>query len=89
MQLSWWKVWPAFLRHLEMRPPKGRWACPFCSEYPCAKVLGIARGYVTMLADGQRMKAIGIDAWIQEQEERKQTGFAYADIRVLPYNIPG
>ena len=41
-----------------------------------------------MLADGHRMKAIGIDAWIQEQEERKQTGFAYSDIRVLPYNIP-
>jgi len=79
---------PPFCGIRKCAPKKGVDACPFCPEYPCAKILGIAKGYVTMLADGRRMKDIGIDAWIQEQEERKKTGFAYADVRVLPYEIP-
>ena len=41
-----------------------------------------------MLADANRMKEIGIDAWIQEQEERRETGFAYVDIRCQPYEVP-
>ena len=67
---------------------KGIDACPFCDEYPCNRVLGIAQGYVTMLADGKRMKEKGLDVWIEEQEERRKTGFAYADIRNYPYSVP-
>lgn len=79
---------PPFCGIRKCAAKKGVDACPFCDEYPCRKILGIAKGYVTMLADGQRMKTIGIDAWIQEQEERRKTGVAYADIRILPYEIP-
>lgn len=46
-------------------------------------------GYPTLIANGRRMKEIGPDAWIREQEERAKTGFAYADIRCYPYNVPG
>jgi hypothetical protein len=67
---------------------KGIEVCPFCSDYPCNRILGIAKGYPTMLADGKRMKDSGIDAWIQEQEERRKTGFAYVDIRYYPYEVP-
>ena len=67
---------------------KGVEVCPFCDEYPCDRVLGIAKGYVSMLADAERMKAIGMDEWIAEQEERRKTGFAYADIRCHPYTVP-
>ena len=41
----------------------------------------LARRYPTLLADGQRMNKIGIEDWIQEQEERRRSGFAYADVR--------
>jgi hypothetical protein len=61
--------------------------CVFCEEYPCGKILGIAKGYPTLLADGKRMKDIGLEAWIKEQEERAKTGFAYLDIRCHPYEI--
>ena len=61
--------------------------CPFCDEYPCERITGLAKGYVTLLADGQRMKDIGLDAWIQEQEDRCKTGFAYVDIRCHPYEV--
>lgn len=62
--------------------------CISCEEYPCKRIDGIAKGYPTLLADGKRIKDIGIDAWIEEQEERAKTGFAYADIRCHPYEVP-
>jgi hypothetical protein len=66
---------------------KGVEVCAFCDEYPCHRIRGIAKGYVTMLADAERMKEIGLEAWIAEQEARKATGFAYVDIRCTPYEI--
>ena len=61
--------------------------CPFCAEYPCERILGIAKGYPMMLADAKRMIEKGIDAWVEEQEDRRKTGFVYADIRYLPYEV--
>jgi len=62
--------------------------CVYCEEYPCERVLEIAKGYPTLLADGKRIKEVGIDKWIQEQEERAKTGFSYVDIRCYPYSVP-
>jgi hypothetical protein len=62
--------------------------CPLCEEYPCKRVLEIAKGYPTLIADGKRMQEIGLEAWVQEQEERAKTGFAYVDIRCHPYKVP-
>ena len=62
--------------------------CVFCEDYPCTRVLGIAKGYPTMLADGKRIKEIGIEEWIREQEDRAKTKFVYADIRCYPYEVP-
>lgn len=79
---------PPFCGIRKYAQQKGIEMCPFCDEYPCNRILGVAKGYVIMLADSARMKAIGIDAWIAEQEERHKTGFAYVDIRCYPYDIP-
>ena len=79
---------PPFCTIRKCASEKGVDACPFCTEYPCERIRGLAKGYVTMLADGQRMREIGLDRWIQEQEDRKATGFAYADIRCHPYEVP-
>jgi hypothetical protein len=62
--------------------------CPFCSQYPCHRIEAVAKGYVTMIADGKRMAEIGLERWIQEQEARKATGFCYVDIRCHPYEVP-
>jgi len=59
---------------------KGVTACPFCDEYPCDPIHAIAKRYVTLLGDGQRMRDIGLDRWIEEQEARQARGFAYTDI---------
>jgi len=62
--------------------------CISCEDYPCERINGIAKGYPTLIADGKRVKDIGIEAWIEEQEQRAKTGFAYADIRCYPYEVP-
>jgi hypothetical protein len=62
--------------------------CVECGEYPCKRVLSIAKGYPTLLADGQRMGEIGVESWVAEQKERAKTGFAYVDIRCHPYEVP-
>lgn len=79
---------PPFCGIRKCAQKKGVEVCPFCEEYPCHRILGLAKGYVLMLADAERMKSIGIDSWIGEQEERRKTGFAYVDIRCHPYEVP-
>jgi len=55
-------------------------ACPFCPEFPCDKLSMLSR-YPLHMADAKRMREVGLEKWIQEQEARERTGFAYADIR--------
>jgi hypothetical protein len=62
--------------------------CPFCDQYPCRRIKALAKGYPTLIPDGQRLKKIGVDAWLKEQKQRAQTGFQYTDIRCQPYEIP-
>jgi len=61
--------------------------CILCNEDPCSRILSLAKGYPTLLADGERMKEIGIEKWVKEQEDRRQTGFACVDIRCYPYDV--
>jgi hypothetical protein len=79
---------PPFCSIRKCARQRGVDVCVFCEEYPCSRVLEIARGYPTLVADGKRIKEIGMDAWIEEQEERAERGFTYADIRCHPYNVP-
>jgi hypothetical protein len=63
-------------------------ACPLCDEYPCARIDVLAASETTMLHDGRRMRKLGIDAWVEEQEERRRRGFCYSEVRCLPCRIP-
>jgi hypothetical protein len=67
---------------------KGVFACPLCSDFPCKRIATLGRSESTLLHDGQRLKEIGLEAWIAEQEHRRQAGFCYADVRCLPCTIP-
>ena len=78
---------PPFCTIRKCAPQKGVDVCPFCDEYPCKKIQDVAESYVMLLADGKRMKAIGLEKWIKEQEKRRATGFAYTDIRCKPHDV--
>jgi hypothetical protein len=55
--------------------------CPLCALYPCERIEDLAQRYPTLIADGRRMQVVGLDTWIQEQEQRARAGFCYADSR--------
>jgi hypothetical protein len=67
---------------------RGVESCPFCEERPCERIHELARGYPTLIPDGVRLREIGLEAWLREHRERAATGFAYADIRCHPHNVP-
>ncbi|UCD50162.1 MAG: DUF3795 domain-containing protein [Phycisphaerales bacterium] len=79
---------PPFCSIRKCARQRGIDVCVYCDEYPCRRVESIAKGYPTLIADGRRMKEIGVETWIAEQEERAKTGFAYVDIRCHPYEVP-
>ena len=60
---------------------KGIEVCPLCADYPCAMIQELTRTNPTMIFDGQRMREIGVEPWIEEQEERRRNGFCYGDVR--------
>ena len=82
------KCGPLFCGIRKCAQERGFDVCPFCDEYPCNLIEGLANGYVNLLADGRRMTEVGLERWIEEQETRKSTGFSYVDIRYHPYKVP-
>ena len=56
--------------------------CPLCEEYPCALIEKYTKIYPTTIGDGKRLKEIGLEAWVKEQEERAKHGFIYAHIKI-------
>ena len=62
--------------------------CADCADYPCEHILTLGRSEPTLIADGQRMQAIGLEAWIDEQQERRRLGFCYSDVRCGKCIVP-
>ena len=62
---------------------RGLTVCALCAEYPCQRLEALS-GYPLLLADGRRLRQVGLEQWAAEQELRAATGFAYADVRVPP-----
>ena len=42
--------------------------CADCDEFPCHRIEGLAKGYINLIPDMDRMKKIGFDAWFEEQK---------------------
>ena len=55
-------------------------ACPLCPDFPCDR-LAMLNHYPLLVADGKRMRQLGLEKWVAEQEAREAAGFAYADVR--------
>jgi hypothetical protein len=66
---------------------KGISVCPFCDQYPCTLIENYNKVYPTTIEDGKRLKEIGLEAWVKEQEERAEKGFIYAHIKITRKDI--
>lgn len=64
---------------------RGLELCARCPDFPCGHVEALAATYPTLLADNRRMRAVGLEQWLTEQQERVHRGIVYADIR---YHAP-
>jgi hypothetical protein len=62
--------------------------CALCPDYPCQKIEIFAQSEPLLLHDGERIKKVGLEQWIEEQIARKQAGFDYGRVRCLPCIIP-
>ena len=60
---------------------KGIDFCGECDEYPCDNFEMLIKRYPALLGDGQILAEIGIDAWLEAQEERCNRGYCFADSR--------
>jgi hypothetical protein len=49
-----------------------------CKDYPCRWIHTLAKAEPTPLYDGHRIKENGLEARIEEQGERRQSGSATA-----------
>ena len=67
-------------RHLDV--------CTDCADYPCQHILTLGRSEPTLVQDGRRLQAIGLEAWIAEQRARRRAGFCYGDVRCGKCIVP-
>ena len=51
--------------------------CALCEEYPCDKI-NVFQGYPEMKQDNELLRAQGMDAWAQLQDERRKNVFTYS-----------
>ncbi len=59
---------------------RGIAVCSSCPDYPCDLIEEFAEKYPIILDFGRDQQEIGLEAWIQKQEELCRSGFAYGDI---------
>ncbi|HDI11011.1 MAG TPA: DUF3795 domain-containing protein [Candidatus Acetothermia bacterium] len=55
--------------------------CPQCPDYPCPRIGTLGKAYPTLIPDGLRLRKVGVEQWVAEQEERARRGIVYADLR--------
>ncbi len=72
----------------ECAQTKGIDLCPYCDEFPCHRIEEMAKGFINLIPNMKRMKEVGFDAWLQEQQELAETGFCYCDIRCSDDEVP-
>lgn len=58
---------------------KGVKMCALCESYPCEKFSGFFAGYPAVKEDNALLRESGLEAWAKLQDERKATGYSYAE----------
>jgi len=60
---------------------KGLAGCWECTEVACEKLQGIDQGYPGAAESRQRIRQVGLEAWLVEMAARVTAGFSYLDVR--------
>jgi len=63
---------------------KGIEYCASCADFPCANFTeGFLKTYPCLIANNRRIKEIGIEAWIKEQEKLFKADYSYNDDKLF------
>ncbi len=54
--------------------------CAFCDEFPCPVLEKFAGGYQVVLTNNYRIREVGLDKWLQEQEALVAKGLTHRDL---------
>lgn len=65
---------------------KGLSVCAQCDEFPCEQLSAFTRRYPFVLNNNERIREIGLDAWLEEQEQLVAQGVTN---RILCDTHPG
>ena len=60
---------------------KGLDICAFCDEYPCVKLRAFTDAYPFILKNNERIREIGISAWLVEQDELVARGVTHKSLK--------
>ncbi len=63
--------------------------CSACTDFPCERLEEFGNAYPHLISDARRQQEIGLEAWVEEQEQRRSTGFCHSDIRRPRSITPG
>ena len=55
--------------------------CALCESYPCEKFDRYFAGYPVLKHDNSVLREKGLEAWAKLQDERKASGFTYAEMK--------
>jgi hypothetical protein len=55
--------------------------CALCESYPCELFARYFEGYPILKDDNSVLREKGLEAWAKLQDERKERGFTYAEIK--------
>lgn len=59
---------------------KGVDVCAQCDEYPCDLVRDFDKQYHIIIKNNDRIREIGLDAWMREMDELAARGLTYRDL---------
>ena len=59
---------------------RGVITCAFCPDFPCEPLRLLNERYPVLIGNLERQREVGIDAWVEEQEELSRAGYCYDDI---------
>jgi len=54
--------------------------CAYCPEFPCSLLADFSKRYPSIIKLNERIKEIGLDAWIEEMEQKAAQGLTFKDL---------
>ncbi|HOA29626.1 MAG: hypothetical protein KBB33_07995 [Candidatus Cloacimonetes bacterium] len=55
--------------------------CAFCDDFPCATLKILTNAYPFILKNNGRIREIGIEAWLREQDEHVANGVTHRSLK--------